>query len=118
VVLSSDIPVNFVELATQTEGFSAADLTDLVTRAFHQLVIRALSNLSTKVCGSSLCTKEVFKKYQNSPLELTHQDFVVAQADFIPLSLRNVRLEKSNVSWSDIGGTDSVFLYICEIEEN
>ncbi len=48
--MSSDTPVNFVELATQTEGFSAADLTDLVTRAFHQVAIRAVSDLSTKVC--------------------------------------------------------------------
>jgi hypothetical protein len=36
---------------------------------------------------------------------LTSADFAAAQVDFIPLSLRDVNLQKSNVAWSDIGGT-------------
>ena len=35
---------------------------------------------------------------------LTHSDFVTAQVDFVPLSLRDIKLEKSDVAWSDIGG--------------
>lgn len=31
-------------------------------------------------------------------------DFETARADFIPLSLRDIKLEKSEVSWADIGG--------------
>lgn len=31
-------------------------------------------------------------------------DFTKAQEDFVPLSLRGVKLQKSEVSWSDIGG--------------
>lgn len=32
--------LNFSSLAAQTEGYSAADLNDLVSRAFHQAAIR------------------------------------------------------------------------------
>ena len=32
------------------------------------------------------------------------QDFEAAQKDYVPLSLRDVKLTKSNVSWNDIGG--------------
>ena len=29
---------------------------------------------------------------------------MAAQADFVPLSIRDIKLEKSDVAWSDIGG--------------
>jgi hypothetical protein len=31
-------------------------------------------------------------------------DFEEAQRDFLPLSIRDVKLQKSDVEWSDIGG--------------
>ena len=31
-------------------------------------------------------------------------DFKAAQVDFVPLSLRDVPLQKSTVEWADIGG--------------
>ncbi|KAJ2931208.1 hypothetical protein H1R20_g5824, partial [Candolleomyces eurysporus] len=65
--------LNFTALATQTEGYSASDLQDLVSRAIHQ--------------G-----------------ELSYEDFAAAQTDFVPLTLRDVKLEKSDTSWADIGG--------------
>jgi peroxin-1 len=34
-------PLNFVALATETEGYSATDLQDLVARAVHQAVVRS-----------------------------------------------------------------------------
>ena len=37
-------PLNYVALATQTEGYSATDLRDLVSRAVHQAAIRLLAN--------------------------------------------------------------------------
>jgi len=33
-----------------------------------------------------------------------HRDFTLAQEDFVPLSLRDVNLQKSTVSWADVGG--------------
>jgi peroxin-1 len=38
--LDTENPLNFAYLATQTEGYSATDLQDLVSRAIHQLAIR------------------------------------------------------------------------------
>lgn len=34
-------PINFIALSTQTEGYSAADLKDLVARAIHQVAMKA-----------------------------------------------------------------------------
>lgn len=39
-------PLNYVSLATQTEGYSATDLRDLVGRAVHQAAIRTLGGSS------------------------------------------------------------------------
>jgi peroxin-1 len=33
-------PINFTAIATQTEGYSATDLKDLVARAIHRAAIR------------------------------------------------------------------------------
>ncbi|KAG8905544.1 Peroxisome biosynthesis protein pex1 [Tulasnella sp. 403] len=69
---------------TQTDGYSATDLRDLVGRATHQAAIR-----SSKEGGQ---------------IVLLSEDFAAAQIDFTPLSLRDVKLQKSEVQWSDIGG--------------
>ncbi|KAJ6603141.1 P-loop containing nucleoside triphosphate hydrolase protein [Mycena sp. CBHHK59/15] len=82
--LDSESPLNYAALATQTEGYSATDLQDLVARAVHQVAVRSSDG-------------------KNPPL-LASKDFEVAQVDFVPLSLRDVKLQKSEVSWSDIGG--------------
>ncbi|KAJ7350362.1 P-loop containing nucleoside triphosphate hydrolase protein [Mycena albidolilacea] len=82
--LDTEAPLNYAHIATQTEGYSATDLQDLVARAVHQVAVRAAD-------GSM------------SPL-LASTDFDAAQVDFVPLSLRDVKLQKSEVSWADIGG--------------
>lgn len=33
-----------------------------------------------------------------------YRDFTEAQENFVPLSLRDVNLQKSAVSWADVGG--------------
>ena len=43
-----ELPINFSALSTQTEGYSATDLKDLVARAIHQVAMRA-SNPGVKV---------------------------------------------------------------------
>ncbi|KAF5386195.1 hypothetical protein D9615_002287 [Tricholomella constricta] len=80
----AESPLNFTSLATQTEGYSATDLQDLVARAIHQVAIRAANDIRPAVLSSA--------------------DFTAAQVDFTPLSLRDVKLQKSDVAWSDIGG--------------
>ncbi|CAE6412288.1 unnamed protein product [Rhizoctonia solani] len=86
--LSSDPtkPLNFVALATDTEGYSATDLQDLVGRAVHAAAVRSAANDPS-----------------GAPI-LLPADFAKAQEDFVPLTLRGVKLQKSEVSWSDIGG--------------
>ncbi|KAF8273433.1 AAA-domain-containing protein [Lactarius quietus] len=80
--VDAERPLNFVALATETEGYSATDLQDLVARAVHQAAVRSSSDTVT----------------------LTAIDFKAAQVDFVPLSLRDVPLQKSTVEWADIGG--------------
>ncbi|KAJ4483721.1 P-loop containing nucleoside triphosphate hydrolase protein [Lentinula aciculospora] len=84
LIQSPDAPINFTYLATQTEGYFATDLQDLVSRAVHQVTMRLANENNTPV--------------------LTMADFETARADFVPLSLRDIKLEKSDVSWADIGG--------------
>ncbi|KAJ7039144.1 P-loop containing nucleoside triphosphate hydrolase protein [Mycena alexandri] len=79
-----DSPLNYAALATQTEGYSATDLQDLVARAVHQVAVRSSDGSKAPLIAST--------------------DFDVAQVDFVPLSLRDVKLQKSDVSWADIGG--------------
>lgn len=74
-----------------TEGYLPADLRDLVDRAVQQAAIRSLGSPSS-AAGS------------DTPLILTAEDFATAQQGFVPLSLRDVKLQKSDVAWADIGG--------------
>ena len=39
--VDAERPLNFVALATETEGYSAIDLQDLVARAVHQAAVRS-----------------------------------------------------------------------------
>ncbi|KAI9462642.1 AAA-domain-containing protein [Russula earlei] len=82
--INAELPLNFVALATETEGYSATDLQDLVARAVHQAVVRSSGDIDK--------------------VTLTAADFKAAQIDFVPLSLRDVPLQKSTVEWADIGG--------------
>ncbi|RXW21326.1 hypothetical protein EST38_g4540 [Candolleomyces aberdarensis] len=62
-----------------------AEVEDLVSRAVHQVAMR-------------------LTKDPSAAGELSYEDFAAAQADFVPLTLRDVKLEKSDTSWADIGG--------------
>ncbi|EMD35794.1 hypothetical protein CERSUDRAFT_115742 [Gelatoporia subvermispora B] len=83
-------PLNFAALATQTEGYSVTDLKDFVKRAMHRAAMRAAQRKPAE--------DEDFR------MTLTPEDFVAAQVDFVPLTLRDVKLQKSEVVWADIGG--------------
>ena len=114
--VASDL--NFVTLATQTEGYLPADLRDLVERATHQAAIRAASSSSTPAAAKPVVNGIVKNGIHDSAvngivdadvetqesLSITMDDFSQAQDGFTPLSLRDVKLEKSSVAWSDIGG--------------
>ncbi|KAG5341525.1 hypothetical protein C0989_009886 [Termitomyces sp. Mn162] len=88
--LDTASPLNYTALATQTEGYSVIDLQDLVGRAIHQVAIRATDG--------------------KQPAVLSSADFTAAQVNFIPHSLRDVKLQKSDIAWSDIGGCGKTLL--------
>ncbi|OBZ72980.1 Peroxisome biosynthesis protein PAS1 [Grifola frondosa] len=94
IIQDNSAPLNFTALATQTEGYSVTDLKDFVARAVHRAAIRS-SRID--VYEDSLCDAT----YKTT---LTPDDFTAAQVDFVPHSLRDVKLQKSEVAWSDIGG--------------
>lgn len=73
----------------KTEGYQPADLKDLVDRAVQQALMR-------------YCRKRV--EDRSGPVRLEDLDFEEAQSDYIPISLRDVKLQKSDVEWADIGG--------------
>ncbi|KAK4686120.1 peroxin-1, partial [Tremellales sp. Uapishka_1] len=79
------VDLDFITLASMTEGYSASDLNDLVSGAKQQAVIR-------------------YTRAPDGELGLSPADFALAQAAFTPMSLRGVTLQKSEVKWSDIGG--------------
>lgn len=91
--LPAQTPVNgwtpdldFVQVANQTEGYSPADLQDLVDLACQKAILRHLSGDATR-----------------SEIELN--DYLAAATEFKPRSLQNVNLAKSGVEWQDIGGS-------------
>jgi hypothetical protein len=54
--VEAEHPLNYVSLATQTEGYLATDLHDLVSRAVHQATIRAAKEQSEVRARSYLGT--------------------------------------------------------------
>ena len=96
-------PINFSALSIQTEGYSASDLKDLVARAIHQVAMKA-SNPGVQVSLFHFEGRVAAKKLEIMKSVLTQFDFATAQVDFVPLSLRDIKLEKSDIAWSDIGG--------------
>lgn len=110
---AADGDLNYVTLATQTEGYLPADLRDLVERATHQSAIRAAGAAAVQGVESAGAARGVNGAVKQEALSLnggvadlsiTMDDFAKAQDGFTPLSLRDVKLEKSSVAWSDIGG--------------
>ncbi|SNX86268.1 probable PEX1 - peroxisomal assembly protein -peroxin [Melanopsichium pennsylvanicum] len=111
--------LNFVTLATQTEGYLPADLKDLVERATHQAAIRAANSSPSAIAfepavngisengileDAPTGTVDTSSDLGEEFLSISMSDFSLAQEGFTPLSLRDVKLEKSTVAWSDIGG--------------
>ncbi|TKY89111.1 hypothetical protein EX895_001642 [Sporisorium graminicola] len=110
--------LNFVTLATQTEGYLPADLQDLVERATHQAAIRSANATqrapTTRPAVNGIAKNGIQHGAANGVvtppteteqgLSITMDDFTQAQDGFTPMSLRDVNLEKSSVAWSDIGG--------------
>ncbi|CAB4388534.1 unnamed protein product [Rhizophagus irregularis] len=89
--------LDLLSVASECEGYFAADLKVLVERTIHEGAARQLNN--------------------ESQLLLTREDFHKAQEGFVPFSLRGVKLHTSEVSWTDIGGLEETKKVLLETLE-
>lgn len=82
--------VDALAVANMTEGYLPGDLELLTERAKHERLIR-LMQIATATSGEPHAG-------------LTTADYSAAIQAFTPASLRGIKLQKSTVAWSDIGG--------------
>jgi peroxin-1 len=104
---NSGIKANAIEpiaISTQTDGYLPADLRDLIDRAIHQAAIRAGKQRSVRLASTRAVLVADVEWVLKQAVELSLADFDAAQREFVPLSLRDVKLQKSEVEWADIGG--------------
>lgn len=103
-VLSKSLPlIDLVSVASETEGFLAADIKAFIERTVHEGAVRSIKKkLDDIKSNSSVADDE--QQQQKEELTLIQQDFTKAREGFVPSSLRGVKLQSSGVNWSDIGG--------------
>ncbi|KAI8462048.1 adenosinetriphosphatase [Phakopsora pachyrhizi] len=89
----------YESVGAKTEGYLVVDLKDLIDRVIHLAIIRSLKLDSL---SKQDLQKDLDKVSTKVVLEL--KDFESAISDFLPISIRDLKLKKSNVQWSDIGG--------------
>jgi transitional endoplasmic reticulum ATPase len=101
------------ELASVTHGFVGADLASLAKEAAMVRLRKAFPNLqSIKKDEETTISKEDIEK-----LQILREDFFEALKVVRPSALREVLLEKPDVSWTDIGGLEDVKQEIKEAVE-
>jgi peroxin-1 len=96
-VLKKSLPsIDLVSVASETEGFLAADIKAFIERTVHEGAVRSIKKkMDALKQGVGV---------DNTDLTLTQADFSKARQGFVPSSLRGVKLQSSSVNWSDIGG--------------
>ncbi|KAI8639618.1 P-loop containing nucleoside triphosphate hydrolase protein [Parasitella parasitica] len=99
-VLTESLPhIDLVSVASETEGFLAADIKAFIERTVHEGAVRSIKK---KLDG--IKQGENQEAVDKQELRLTQADFTKAREGFVPASLRGVKLQSSGVNWSDIGG--------------
>lgn len=91
---------DLLDVAGATEGYQPSDLWTLAERANHEAILKKLESDSL-----------------DSSRTVCQDDFDKAMEEFVPASLRGVKLQKSSIAWTDIGGlkeTKSVLLETLE----
>ncbi|MHA1903128.1 MAG: CDC48 family AAA ATPase [Candidatus Thorarchaeota archaeon] len=88
------------KLAAIAHGFVGADLAALAREAAMQALRRALPHVDPE-------TGDIPADVLND-LFVTQEDFDLAVSDISPSALREVLVEKPNVSWEDVGGLHKV----------
>lgn len=100
-VLVKSLPlIDLVAVASETEGFLAADIKAFIERTVHEGAVRSIKKKLDDIKSSSVMADDDEKE----ELTLIQSDFTRAREGFVPSSLRGVKLQSSGVNWSDIGG--------------
>ena len=104
-ILQRSLPnIDFVAVASETEGYLAADLKALIERTVHEGAIRSIKEKTNQKSEDETIAEQNEADDKKTELQITQQDFTKAREDFVPSSLRGVKLQSSGVLWSDIGG--------------
>ncbi|ORX46363.1 AAA-domain-containing protein [Piromyces finnis] len=78
--------LDVTSIAMNTEGYYPADLKVLIERATQEAIIGSINKIPA------------------NQIKITQDNFDKAQKDFVPVSLKGVKLQKSETEWKDIGG--------------
>lgn len=101
--------IDLEKLAAITHGFVGADLAALAREAAMLALRRALPHVDPETGD---IPQEVL-----SNLFVTQNDFDTAVTGIFPSALREVFVEKPNVSWDDVGGLEKVKMQLKEAVE-
>ena len=88
--------INLEQFAKITHGFVGADLESLSKEAAMRALRRELPNINME---QSKIPIEVLNK-----IKITDDDFENALKDIQPSAMREIQIQRPNVSWEDIGG--------------
>lgn len=105
-----DKSVNLDELASLTHGFVGADLSSLSKESAMVVLRKVFPDLRFK--EDEPISKEILEN-----LRITRDDFMEALKTVRPSALREVLIEKPNVTWADIGGLSDVKQELIEAVE-
>jgi len=92
--------VNLKELARLTHGYTGADISHLTKEAALKSLRRMLPEINLEDEAIPLETLEKMK--------VIRDDFMNALQEIQPSALREVLVERPNISWSDVGGLQNV----------
>lgn len=102
--------VKLDEVASLTHGFVGADIAALTKEAAMNVLRKLLPKM--KLDEDEQISQDILEK-----LIVKQVDFVEALKNVRPSAMREVLVETPNVSWSDVGGLDTVKLELREAVE-
>ena len=82
----SDSSIDLTSTVLATEGYTAGDITTLMSRARQSVLIRTN--------GETAALEEI--------------DLVKARDGFVPSNLQGIKMEKGHVKWTEVGGMETV----------
>lgn len=101
--------INLEQFAKVTHGFVGADLESLSKEAAMRSLRRELPKINME---QSKIPLEVLNK-----IKITEKDFEDALKDIQPSALREIQVQRPNVSWEDIGGLSEVKEELSQVVE-